>query len=722
MEKTIKVNLRKDPVSLLIGILFIILFLILISLSLTAPLHQIGDSSTYYMQITSIANDFDIQYQPIDIRRAITNRFDDLPFGLFLIKTDEGNYFYGKEFSYAFFAAPFFLLFGNNGILLFNAVMFWSMIFIGYLYLSKKGNSRIISLVTATVFFSLSTAFVYIFWIHAEIYNMFLITLGIFFCTLYFEDQQNEKYLMIAAFILGLATVAKLPNCLLFLPFLFYVLYNQPLKRATRVFFVFLFPLMLFYGFFYFETGSMSFYGGNRLQYIDQFPFMSGFDSVYESGYPGFSIEEGRISGLIPPDVLTKSPSNLFYYFFGRFSGLTWYYPLALFALFSFIIGIVYVKNPKSKNNNIISKFNENQIRYLVLLGIILNILFYVILIGNNYFGGGHALGNRYFYIFPAFLFLIQKIDLRVIIPFILIALFTVFPILLDPVGNTIYPGQHTFGLPYTVFPVEYSQINNLPLWQHQYEFPGCTIYDMDGNSKKQGSAIIQNGTSTWLIKPKVVTDHLDFIFEPEENNEVRIFVESGTSRRDAILNSDEYTKITIPLNQIAYRDNEYQLYNVKINTSSGAMIWPYVAIPFVESNTTIRFNKGGNADSYLFRGWSSPEKNFRWTEGNDARFSFNINSSKSKYTFNLQFSPFLVEKQLEHQRINIFFNGHSIRNYTISSPGSQNVIFEVDRSLLKEDIQTLNFELPDASSPYDFGLSDDKRKLGLAVQKLSIY
>jgi len=318
LEKTIKVNLRKDPVSLLIGILFIILFLILISLSLTAPLHQIGDSSTYYMQITSIANDFDIQYQPIDIRRAITNRFDDLPFGLFLIKTDEGNYFYGKEFSYAFFAAPFFLLFGNNGILLFNAVMFWSMIFIGYLYLSKKGNSRIISLVTATVFFSLSTAFVYIFWIHAEIYNMFLITLGIFFCTLYFEDQQNEKYLMIAAFILGLATVAKLPNCLLFLPFLFYVLYNQPLKRATRVFFVFLFPLMLFYGFFYFETGSMSFYGGNRLQYIDQFPFMSGFDSVYESGYPGFSIEEGRISGLIPPDVLTKSPSNLFYYFFGK--------------------------------------------------------------------------------------------------------------------------------------------------------------------------------------------------------------------------------------------------------------------------------------------------------------------------------------------------------------------------------------------------------------------
>jgi hypothetical protein len=133
------------------------------------------------MQISSIANDFDIQYLPIDIHRAIANRFDDLPNGLFLIKTDEGNYFYGKEYSFALFAAPFFLLFGNQGILLFNALMFWSMIFFGYLYLSKRGNPRIISFFTSLLFFVLSTAFVYIFWIHAEIYNMFLITAGIFF-------------------------------------------------------------------------------------------------------------------------------------------------------------------------------------------------------------------------------------------------------------------------------------------------------------------------------------------------------------------------------------------------------------------------------------------------------------------------------------------------------------------------------------------------------------
>jgi len=87
-----------------------------------------GDSSTYYMQISSISEDFDIEYSPVDIQRALDNRFGDLPAVLILIKTATGRYYYGKEYSYALFAAPFHLFLGDRGILLFNAVLFWLMI------------------------------------------------------------------------------------------------------------------------------------------------------------------------------------------------------------------------------------------------------------------------------------------------------------------------------------------------------------------------------------------------------------------------------------------------------------------------------------------------------------------------------------------------------------------------------------------------------------------
>jgi len=77
--------------------------------------------------------------------------------------------------------SPFFKFLGIQGILIFNALMFWSMILMGFLYLRTKGNSDIVALGTSSLFFIVSTAFVYIFWVHSEIYIMFLLTLGLFY-------------------------------------------------------------------------------------------------------------------------------------------------------------------------------------------------------------------------------------------------------------------------------------------------------------------------------------------------------------------------------------------------------------------------------------------------------------------------------------------------------------------------------------------------------------
>jgi hypothetical protein len=70
---------------------------------------------------------------------------------------------------------------------------------------------------------------------------------------------------------------------------------------------------------------------------------------------------------------------------------------------------------------------------------------------------------------------------------------------------------------------------------------------------------------------------------------------------------------------------------------------------------------------------------------------------------------------------LNIWFNGYLIKNNTISNPGSQKIVVEIDRTLVDENIQILTFELPDASSPYEKRQSDDRRTLGIAVQRFSL-
>jgi len=171
-----------------------------------------------------------------------------LPAVLILIKTDTGRYYYGKEYSYALFAAPFHLFLGDRGILLFNAVLFWLMILMGYLYL-RRINSDLVALGTSTAFFFISTALIYVFWVHPEIYNMFLITAGTFIWLTY-RNNKNCRYLMIAAVIFGIATVAKLPNCLIFVPIACYELLNVNRKHAFLMLALFLLPIVAFYGFF----------------------------------------------------------------------------------------------------------------------------------------------------------------------------------------------------------------------------------------------------------------------------------------------------------------------------------------------------------------------------------------------------------------------------------------------------------------------------------------
>jgi hypothetical protein len=142
---------------------------------------------------------------------------------------------------------------------------------------------------------------------------------------------------------------------------------------------------------------------------------------------------------------------------------------------------------------------------------------------------------------------------------------------------------------------------------------------------------------------------------------------------------------------------------------------------PIYHSGTTIHFGLGGEVEPYLGIGWGGPENGFMWTSETRSGIIFQMNKPQSDLLLNLQFSPFLVDNKLDHQRLNIWINGHLIKNYTVSTPGPQTIAVVLNRTLLNENIQTVVFELPDATSPYEIGSSPDLRKLGIAVQSFSL-
>lgn len=713
-------------------IIFFVLFISLAYISLTAPIHRIGDTSTYYMQIQSIANDFDIKYEQKDLQRTFENKFDDLPAGLFLIKNAEGNYFYGKDYSYALFAAPFFKIFGTNGILLFNALMVFLMIYMGYIFLKRK-NSNHVALIFSTFYFFASVVFLYIFWISAEIFNMFLITLGFFLWSRYTDsyslNSQKGEYpnktsqiqnilLFSTAFIFGLAAFAKIPNAILVIPLLILEFYNKRFKNLILCVLSFLMPIIILYGIFYLITGNISPYSGDRFLFISQFPFMEGYSPDIEIGTKTVSIGENTSLFYILYNIiklkldyinLTVLSYDIFYFIFGRFIGIAWYYMPAIIALYLMFSSRVEYYNSylKTKFNSI--KFNIKNL--LILLALILNIFFYFINSPTSFFGAIHVIGNRYFYIYPAFLFLVDKIqfDKKLIILFIFAFLFTL-PININQEDNSIWPAMHTTKMPYSVLPIEYNLLDNLPFWGYSYNISEITYYFLDDSiemitlQEKKLFYVNRPDKTTLLIKSnKLLQDYEFNVFSFVDNNKIKINI--GSDKKQIILNkSENHTLIFFP--KSTFESEKYVLYEISIETNGPILLdmnnsnTPYIITP----EKTI-FLKGWNELEY----WNGIPARWIENDGIIKMYSFEEKSDLMRFNVTNFYKP---------RGIQIYLNDKLISQTTILS--TEEITLKVN---LREGENILRFYTPDGCQrPIDVPESNnsDPRCLSFAIQNIT--
>ncbi|MGD2295189.1 MAG: hypothetical protein PVF22_05070 [Candidatus Aminicenantes bacterium] len=570
-------------------LLLFFLFFLGMSLFINIPALQkeflFADEATYFAITQSLANDCDLEYsmQGQDLNRYY-RKFGSGPQGIFLKKGKDGKIFFAKSFIYPLFAAPFLKILGVNGFFVLHTILLILLLFMGYAYFSLD-NKPLLSLSAVLTFFFASVAVVYFIWITPDFFNIFL-AFTVIFLWLYKHRYKKKvaekdpkkwwtKFLLsdwsdyLAAALAGMAFFSKPPNIVLMGPLVLHTLFK---KRFLKTVFIILFFAVVtgaFWGTNYLVSGDWNYQGGERKTFYSNdgrgFPLKDKGLTFDKTGWTMTSEGYG-LKHLLPVKI---SVYNFFYYFIGRFTGIIWYFFPAFLFLILFIIG------------------QKSWEQWLLLGAIAAGILIYIVLMPDNYGGGGGALANRYFLnIYPLFLFLpgIQRNKKELILSWIMAAVF-ISPILANPLLHSHYPATHAKKFPFKLLPVEMSLVNNHPTmtnpaafrqevgtepnigWLHFLDDNFHPRQETDGFWTR-GSRTCEMILKTWF-PVKELRFHL--LNNPRLQNEIKIKVGGKTQR--ITLGKNQRGSLSFPIKRV-FRMESNHLYKIKIKASKGAI--PY--------------------------------------------------------------------------------------------------------------------------------------------------
>jgi len=443
--------------------IFTLLFIVFFSLGTDLVKRQRGgffsDEAGYFSVIQSLANDGDIKYEKKDLIR-IKKIFPPGPVGFFLKKGKDGNFYYAKSFAYPLLAAPFFKLFSIKGILLLNGLLLFLSLLMGYLLL-KQYHPSPEGFGFALVFILSSVVPIYIWWMTADLFNFFVMFAGLFF---FFYRFQRPWWFYFSAVFFSFSVFSKPFNAAAIAVIYLILLYRREWKRflvLSSISIVFFSGLVFFL---YQQTGELNyklFQGGERRSFIDEFPyeldeppevtFARGSNMSFDGYWKRLSIS---------PHIIL---SNLFYFFFGRFTGIFIYFFPAFFIL---VIFFFQRKVPED---------------WFILSAIVVGILVFLVLAADNYFGGSGSVGNRYFFnIFPLFFFLgLKKRNLKWSFIPVIAALIFLSGVYADSHYHSTTPRYAGLSFPARLFPPEKTQYLSLPTNENPRAF-GKLLHDQE--------------------------------------------------------------------------------------------------------------------------------------------------------------------------------------------------------------------------------------------------
>jgi hypothetical protein len=558
-------------------------------------LHQgflFADQAVYFSMAQSLAFDGDIEYTKKDLVRYMED-FAAGPNGIFLKrvrKDGQEKLFFAKNFAYPLFAAPFVRIFDSNGPLVFHSVLLFLLLLMGFSYFSL-GNSPGLSLLRVLTFLFASVAGVYFLWISPDFFNLFLI-FTVLFLWLYkvrYKDRGEpaadsvptrwQRFLLsgasdyLAAFIAGIAVYSKPPNIAVVGPFLLWTLYKKKYARAAGILLGFALSFGILFGTTYLMTSDWNYQGGERKTFYSNFPLEKDGVTFDNTGWP--MTATGYVERTLRPVKFVFY--NIFYYFFGRFTGITWYFFPAVLFLILFVLG------------------KKSFDRWLILIALAGEILIYIVLMPDNYGGGGGSLGNRYFLgIYPLFLFLpdIKIKTKEFLVAWGMAALF-IGQILLAPLQSSARPSTHGKKPPFTLLPVELTLINELPTNTNPYAFrqqwgsPSYEdrfVYFLNDNFNRkdpgeEGWWTLGDRKTDFILRTffpvKEVAVHL--LSNPRLSNRITVTVNGRTQR--VTLGANEKATLRFPVGN-GFQDRQAHLYRLKIKADKGS-------IPYFENESS---------------------------------------------------------------------------------------------------------------------------------------
>ncbi len=571
-------------------ILVVFLFSLGLSLFINLPVVDqhflFADQAVYYALTQSIAYDFDLEYTKKDLIRYYHD-FMAGPQGIFLKKARNDKIFYAKSWAYSLFAAPFVRVFGYNGFFVFHSILLLIVMLLGFSYFSLA-NAPLTSITYLLTFLFGSVAGVYYLWISPDFFNFCLVFSIVFLWIHKIKHREvpifsspTETYRSfllspgtdyLAACLVGLAVFSKPPNIVLMGPLVLFALIEKKVFKASVLVVIFSLTIGLLFGANYLLTSDWNYQGGERKTFIEKFPLErdgATFDSLGST-----MTSEGYFQRfLIPPKFILF---NIFYYFFGRFTGITWYFFPAVLAL------ILFFQSRRRVTD------------WLILITLAGGILIYIVLTPEFYGGGGGSLANRYFLnIYPLFLFLpsAKKSWRQVILIWVVAAVF-ISQILVSPFRSSAQPATHAKKFPIKALPLEMTQVNHFPtntnplafrvsIWPDKPHPQREFLHFLDDNfyPKLEPTGIWTRGDKTceFILKTYYPLKEIGvrLLNNPRSNNEITVKVEG--QKQKIVLQSKQWGELRFPVGN-GFKMEERYHYHMKIKAAKGAI--PYYEDP----------------------------------------------------------------------------------------------------------------------------------------------
>lgn len=529
-----------------------------------------ADEAIYIAMTLSLAHDGDLEYTARDLHRYF-QVMEFQPMGIFLKKGKNDKIFYAKSFAYPLFAAPFVKILDINGFLVLHAFLLGLILAMGYLYLSVSNNS-LFSLASAMTFLFASVAVVYFLWISPDFFSLFLSFASIFLW-LYKQRCKDSPHAerpggrlhrfllsgwsdVLACILIAIAVYTKPPNILLIGILVLHALFKKKFVKAGLMVLIFLVVSGLFWGANHLVTGDWNYQGGERKSFYFHYPLEKENVTFDEVGYP-MTAEGYGARHLLPVEFTAY---NLFYYFFGRYAGITWYFFPAFLALILFFGGR--------------RRFSH----WLIFAAIAGEILIYIVLMPDNYSGGGGAIANRYFLnIFPLFFFLSgAKMRGRDLVLCWIMASVFISQIMFSPLQHSRFPSIHVKKWPFKLLPVELTLYRNFPTNTNPDAFRRQVgkhphigwLYFLDDNfnPKQEGTGFWIKGSRTAEMVLETAYPVETVIFHLRSNRRLsnEITVQVWGEKKKIILQRNQWGALPVSPKKV-FRMKDIHLYKIKV-------------------------------------------------------------------------------------------------------------------------------------------------------------